>query len=674
MKRKEVVLVLLVFCFVAFSLVNILSAHYLHFPISPVAISGRVLSGTVALYVAGGTNTILINSPEDTTYNFNVGEEYIIDLNVSADFVVDSWKYSLYDSRHEVWLEENTSFSPNITFSAGRWGNQLNVYARESGGGWYNANVNFYVSVPNSVPVIEPIDDVFVCEGDSGNLFYFNGSDVDEDPISAIIKPSHSLFYVGGVINHNLTLRRFEVSSPLLSKGDVGSYAETAIVFDDTGYSGDLGAQGDNFNITVIEVNNAPVVEDIGAQTIYLLGDDSSFNKLWEVSDIETDLGYGNLTYNISFVGEKMFDINSTTGVMNFTPTDNQNGMTFDITLCVNDSGIESVHENFSICSAKDYVSDSISVCDSFSLTITNDSRAPEILDYSPLEENFSVGGTTPTIFSVSVYDADGTIPDIDWYVNDVLMEENENISSDSYSYTFGCEVSGEYNVSVNVSDGLESVSRYWNVSVDYVACVSSGGGGSSGGGSRGGGGTLSGECREKWVCGDWGVCQNVKRSFDAKSISPEDYYDFKEICAQNKYDERFCGFQITECIDLNHCNNSVYKIPKSPEMQSCYFSENPSCIDGITNCHGGSCEVLVDCGGPCLPCPTCSDGKRNQGEEDVDCGGPCPWACEAESPFNMTRAVVIGLLVLLIGIFLIILIKLIKIVRYHFSKHKKGK
>jgi len=48
------------------------------------------------------------------------------------------------------------------------------------------------------------------------------------------------------------------------------------------------------------------------------------------------------------------------------------------------------------------------------------------------------------------------------------------------------------------------------------------------------------------------------------------------------------------------------------------------SCYDGIKNCHHGLCEEDVDCGGPCEPCPSCSDGIQNQGEEGIDCGGPC--------------------------------------------------
>ncbi|MCK4492071.1 MAG: PKD domain-containing protein, partial [Candidatus Altiarchaeales archaeon] len=56
------------------------------------------------------------------------------------------------------------------------------------------------------------------------------------------------------------------------------------------------------------------------------------------------------------------------------------------------------------------------------------------------------------------------------------------------------------------------------------------------------------------------------------------------------------------------------------------YLTEKkPTCYDGIKNCHeDGECEEDVDCGGPCDPCPTCTDGIQNQGEESIDCGGPC--------------------------------------------------
>lgn len=45
------------------------------------------------------------------------------------------------------------------------------------------------------------------------------------------------------------------------------------------------------------------------------------------------------------------------------------------------------------------------------------------------------------------------------------------------------------------------------------------------------------------------------------------------------------------------------------------------TCSDGIKN----QGEQETDCGGPCPNyCESCADGIRNQGETAVDCGGPC--------------------------------------------------
>jgi len=261
----------------------------------------------------------------------------------------------------------------------------------------------------------------------------------------------------------------------------------------------------------------------------------------------------------------------------------------------------------------------------------------------------------------------------LDWYVNGVLKESNENKSSDIYSWSAGCGNSGAYNVSAITSDGLLGGLVSWNVTVTNVACPVAPSGGSGGGGG-GGGGTLAGYCRENWVCNAWQVCQNVERSFIGKSLSPEDYYGFKELCAQNQYDDRFCGFQITSCQDLELCNSTSPKIPRPSEMRTCYFTENPNCIDGITNCHDGSCELLVDCGGPCKPCPTCSDGKQNQGEGGIDCGGPCPYSCEVEEAFKGISFMIIGLLVIAVIILGFILVKLVKIVYHLFIVGKKRK
>jgi len=632
--------------------------------------TGRTVStGEVKLYVSGTSNVVTIHVPENTTYDYNSytcsgsgypkcdDYRYILPLNTTANFVVDSvggWNYSLYDLKHNTYIEYNTTFVPNTTINSVRWGNKLSVSAQVQDSDWVTRDVIFTVEVSNSSPVLGAINNsIFVCETE--NLDYrFNASDVDEENLTSSISPKNP-FYLDSLGKAGYNVSLYSIISGTLGKANVGRHSESVSVTDPAGLSDSAQT-----NITVIEINNPPVMENLGAQTIWLTGANSTFNHQMNVTDTEDGTSSdGKMTFNLTWGNnENLFGINRSTGVMNYTADSADSGRTYSLRVCVNDTPLSSVSENFSVCSAKGYSSDTISTCDDFTLTVTDNNRAPEITNYTP-STPVSVSGTATTVFNVTVSDADGTIPDVNWYVDGVLKEHNENVSSDSYSYSFGCGVSGSHSVKAVTTDGLLNDSQLWDVDVANVACSS---GGTSGGG---GGGALAGACREKWVCDDWGICQNAKRSFDAGALSPEDFYHTKELCAQNKYDERFCGFQLTSCKDINFCNNSVSKVPKPSEMRVCYFTENPSCADGITNCHDGACELLVDCGGPCSPCASCSDGKQNQGEFGVDCGGPCPYPCEEENPLSKKSIILAVLLLFLILISIYILLKLLSIFRY---------
>jgi len=107
-----------------------------------------------------------------------------------------------------------------------------------------------------------------------------------------------------------------------------------------------------------------------------------------------------------------------------------------------------------------------------------------------------------------------------------------------------------------------------------------------SGGG--GGGGTMI-ICEELWECTNWGACLPS-------------------------------GIQTRTCKDLAECGT---EFRKPFESMDCEYVG--TCSDFIKNCHDNSCETGVDCGGPCLPCPTCFDDIQNQGETGIDCGGLCP-------------------------------------------------
>lgn len=74
-------------------------------------------------------------------------------------------------------------------------------------------------------------------------------------------------------------------------------------------------------------------------------------------------------------------------------------------------------------------------------------------------------------------------------------------------------------------------------------------------------------------------------------------------------------------CLDQDA--NGACDDTEESQMVVVVDAPDPSCDDGLRN----QGEEDVDCGGPCSPCPpkpTCEDGIQNQGEEQIDCGGPC--------------------------------------------------
>jgi hypothetical protein len=606
----------------------------------------------------GGENYITIYSPQNTTYNFSLGENYTLELNVSSDFDAVNWYYSLIDLKHNETIYDLIPFSPNTTFDAVRWGNQLIVYADTPEGSSANASVIFSVYVPNSAPILGNISDNFyVCEGDTFSSF-FNITDIDEQIIYADISPKNP-FYISPIAFFPLayqTTYASEIFSGILEKSNVGLYSQTISVND--GEYSDLK----NFNITVIEINNAPVIDNIGVQTVWTHGDNSTFYFPVIVNDVEDgNQNSGNLTFNISFsLEENLFNISSF-GIMNFTPNVSQIGV-YNISVCVKDIGLSYTPENISLCGQD---GTSITSCNNFSLTITNQNRYPYITSYYPLELNNTFSGTDLIYFNISMYDADQTIPDAYWYVDNSLVQYSSGNLFDSLYYSFGCGISGNHSVKVEITDGLLNDSIEWNISVSYVGCpvpeLTSGGGG--------GGGGISMGCFEKWATEEWQICQNAQKSFSLGLLSSQDFRFIQEECSKNSFENVYCGFQIRNVIDLNNCSNLISRTLKPSEIQVCYFTENPSCNDGIKNCHDNRCETLIDCGGPCPPCPTCSDGIKNQGEEGIDCGGPCPMLCPIKVPFfqsvffKLLLLLAFSLVIILIVLF--ILLKLRKISEY---------
>jgi len=568
------------------------------------------------LFNPGGINII---SPLNTTYSFLAGEgDYTILINASWSANLSSWGYFLRDIRYGTIRTGNFSIgNANSSLVSGylnasRWDNELIIYGTDVNGLNRNNSVIFFVNVSNSAPTLINLSaNIYVCENNALSYF-FTSYDPDWNVLEVDIIPKYPFYITPFVYTDSFTLIS-QIYSGILRKNRVGVYQEKITVSD--GMYSDMAIT----NITVIEVNNAPVIQNIGVQTIWLLGENSVFNKTVEVTDVEDgNQNSGELNFSIVFSGEELFNITSL-GLMYFKADASQIGV-YNISVCVADKGINNIHSNISLCNQN---GTSIETCKNFSLTVTNENRAPTITLYSPANLFVNVYGNDITQFNITKYDPDFTITDSYWYVDNVFNAYYSGSSNDFFNYRFGCGISGTHYVKVEITDGLLNDSLIWSINVSQNACsVPS----AAGGGGGGGGGGVT--CLTQMACEEWAVCQSSGESLTSGLISGEDYRVIKEKCDKMQYDEANCGFQLRTCTDLKNCTKIF---PLDNILRECFFSLNPSCFDGIKNCHDNGCEVLVDCGGPCSDCPTCSDRAFNQNEDGIDCGGPCSLPCKVE-------------------------------------------
>lgn len=341
------------------------------------------------------------------------------------------------------------------------------------------------VLLGNYPPVIGFINStIYVCERD--RLFYlFNATDSDGDSLTGSIYPQNP-FFLFWFSQTPPNTHTFAIVSGTLDKDDVGgvnsgnkTYAENITISDDSDTDSELT------NITIIEINNIPSVEDIGVKTVWTQGVNSTFYEVFDVTDTEKTLGYGSFNFSVNITnstsGEQvnLFNISST-GVMEYTGNRSDVGV-YNVSVCVSDIGLSNPHPL--IYDECNQTGGANTVCDNFSLTVTDENRAPNITDYYPSDSNVSISGTTTAYFNITKSDPDGTIPDTYWYVDGVLQEVDSGASVDEFFYSFGCGTSDNKTVFVNITDGELNDSMEWNLTYVASGCPVEGGGGGGGGG-----------------------------------------------------------------------------------------------------------------------------------------------------------------------------------------------
>lgn len=495
----------------------------------------------------------------------------------------------------------------------------------------------------NNAPIINNLDSkILVCESSAFSL-NFDVTELDGDSLTVGLSPSGPFFVKP--VSSQPPITKVELFSDNLTKIFSNKiYNYTVFVTD-----GEFIDTKD-IEIIVLEANNPPNIEYLPVTTIEL-NKSAELTKEIKLTDQESgNPEQGRFSFTVSDDQDLLEMKIDEKGIIHYTGSEAHLGV-HEVTVCATDSGLSDVNSKIGVCTPVEMESTS---CKNFLLSITQIDSPPTILAYNSTNSSGKISSTQKLTFQIFKYDPDKISPDTYWYVDNGLKEIDSGKSSDTFVYSFGCDVWGRHKVKAVISDGLLNDSTEWTFDVVKSACPE---------------GIVPREkigedsCEEKWGCLDWGLCQSALQSKLSGNLVASEYESIQQKCDLRGLNESSCGYQIRTCADVDNCNT----IKKKPlELMPCYFSFSPGCSDGIQNCHDGQCEFLKDCGGPCKSCPTCSDGIRNQGEEKIDCGGPCPEKCEStgttsqpkEDPFlkqSLVMVIVVALLVALVQVFRII-------------------
>ncbi|MFH1802457.1 MAG: hypothetical protein ABH864_03320 [archaeon] len=495
----------------------------------------------------------------------------------------------------------------------------------------------------NMAPLIHDLEqEILVCESSPFSL-KFSVAELDGDSLTIGISPSGPFFVRS--ISSEPPLTEIELFSSNLTKiFSDKTYEHTVFVSD--------GERIDSRKIiiTVLETNNPPEIGHLSVETLDLNAR-NKLRKQIQVTDKESGTPQqGGFSFEVSDPANLLGLTVDEFGMINYTAAEPHIGV-HDVSVCVTDPGVDNIEGKIGFCAQDGFLSTS---CKKFQLAVTEENSPPTILALnSSSPTNSRIPGTQRLTFQIFKYDPEGLHPDTYWYVDNKLKEIDVGKSSDTFIYSFGCGNWGRHKIKAVISDGMFNDSVEWIYETVNVACLE---------------GVVAREsigeaaCEEKWGCLDWGLCQNAVQSRESGNLDVLAYQDIKQRCDARSWDETSCGYQVRSCSDLNNCNS----IAKKPlEVIPCRFSLEPSCSDGVKNCHEGECEFLTDCGGPCQSCPTCSDGIKNQGEEEPDCGGPCPEQCSVQEETtneggtflkqSMLIAIVVALILAAVQVFRII-------------------
>jgi len=304
------------------------------------------------------------------------------------------------------------NFTPSESDS-GNYTIQINV----SDGTGNDSQIVWFTINNNSAPILSIIGNLSFQE-DILFTLQINATDADNDTLS---------------FSHNSTLFNFTTvnsTSVLINftpnRNQTGIHWINFTVNDSTSIDFEFVF----FNITLW--NNTPYfnpeIPNLNASTDVLFYYDIN------ATDREND----SLTFSTN---STIFNISNTTGIINFTPTENQVA-NYSINISVTDGlNLNSTIINFTVLLAN---------------------KAPNITAFIPNSENASVAEGSSILFNVTVEDTNDDPINYSW-----LLNGTQQAITQSWLYEPGYTESGFYNLTVEVSDGNLNDSNKWNLFVN---------------------------------------------------------------------------------------------------------------------------------------------------------------------------------------------------------------
>ena len=433
-------------------------------------ITGGMGPETARVSEKGNVGICVSRTPQLAIGDKNVTQNQRFDYTVNDIADHDTETVYYYDNATFFNINRTTgviNFTATNDMVGEHW---VLIWSNESTcGSGDSETINFTVINVNDAPILFFIPNQTLYED---QIFQYDVNATDPD----LFTPYGDKLTFGD----NSTLFEIDPETGLISFiplfDEVGNYSILIYVFD-LEY---VDWQVVHFDI--YPVNDAPILEHIGAQTAI---EDEPYYLLVNATDEENDT----LTFHDN---STIFDINSSTGEISFTP---------------NSTHVGNYTINISVTDGFHWVSEVVS------FTVVHTNHPPNITYWYPNEAESTrakeTGNKTTSIwyywgeiawFKVNATDPDGTSPSFSWMVDNVTLsnEMYDNVTINTAPYK------GIHTVKAIATDGLLNDTHTWVLTVLAKPKPPPDDGGGGGGGGASPPTVL---CFENWRCTEWSVC-----------------------------------------------------------------------------------------------------------------------------------------------------------------------